>query len=96
MVINSAISPSTGLLQTDNTSTKTSDSLFDRMFDAVDNLNTTQVHANTKMEDVISGKSEDSHGALIGLEKADIQMQLAVTVRDKVLQGYQQMINMQI
>jgi flagellar hook-basal body complex protein FliE len=95
MKIESTSSPLTELLKTNKT-TQTEDTMFDRMFDTVKEINSTQVQANTKMEDVISGKSEDSHGALIGLEKADIQMQLAVTVRDKLLQGYQQIINMQI
>jgi len=95
MNITSAISPSSEIFQVNNP-VKKGNSSFDRMMDTVEHINTTQVQANTKMEDVIEGKSEDSHGALIGLEKADIQMQFAVTVRDKVTQGYQQIINMQI
>jgi len=71
-------------------------SLFDKMLDTVMNMNENQVKANTKMQDVIMGRSDDSHGALIALEKSELQMQLAVTTRDKLIQGYQQIINMQI
>jgi flagellar hook-basal body complex protein FliE len=70
--------------------------LFDRLWNIVGDMNQNQQQANGKMDDVLTGKSDDSQGALIGLEKADLQLQLAVTVRDKVIQGYQQLINMQM
>lgn len=60
------------------------------------NINETQKYATTLMQDVLAGKSDDTHGALIALEKADMQFQLAVTVRDKMTQGVQSILNMQI
>lgn len=71
-------------------------SAFEKLWDTVEGLNNKQIEANTKIQDVLLGKSDDTHGALIALEKAEIQMQLAVSVRDKLTQGYQQIINMQL
>lgn len=69
---------------------------FDKMLDSVLQMNDTQVNATSKMQEVLAGTSDDTHGALIELEKADFQMQFYVTTRDKLIQGYQTIINMQI
>lgn len=69
---------------------------FDQVFDVINGMNQDQVQANQLMSDVILGKSEDTHGALIALEKASMQMQLATKVRDELIQGYNKLINIQI
>lgn len=69
---------------------------FDQVLNVIQGMNNTQVGANQLMSDVILGKSEDSHGALIALEKASVQMDLAVKVRDELIQGYNKLINIQI
>ena len=69
---------------------------FNQLWDVIGKLNDGQIQADTKIKEVLTGQSDDAHGALIGLEKAEIQMQLAATVRDKLTQGYQQIINMQL
>lgn len=66
------------------------------LMNSIYEINNTQLNANSLVQDVISGNSDNTHGALIALEKADLQMQLAVTTRDKLIQGYQSIINMQI
>ena len=70
--------------------------LFDSMLDSVKAMNHTQIQSTNQMTQVIKGESDDTHGALIALEKADMQLSLGVTVRDKLIQGYQTLMNMQI
>lgn len=70
--------------------------VFDKLWTTIEGMNETQNEGSSKVQDVLLGKSDDTHGALIALEKAELQMQLATTVRDKVTQGYQQIINMQL
>jgi flagellar hook-basal body complex protein FliE len=75
---------------------KVNSSLFDQVLNSVSSMENTQVDAKTQMADVLMGRSDDSHGALIALQKAELQMSFASTVRDKVVQGVNQLFNMQI
>lgn len=69
---------------------------FDQLLNVIESANETQTSANALMSDVILGKSEDTHGAMIALEKASIQMELMVKVRDQLTEGYNKLINIQI
>lgn len=69
---------------------------FGKVFDIVSEANQNQHQANKMMSDVLLGKSEDTHGALIALEKVSIQMELMVKVRDELIQGYNKLMNIQI
>jgi flagellar hook-basal body complex protein FliE len=80
----------------DSTVSVPNQSGFDTLWNTINNINTTQTTANSQVQDVITGKSDDTHGALIALEKAELQMQLANVVREKLTSGYQQIMNMQI
>lgn len=91
--INNSLTPSS---MTNTETSKTSKGGFDSVWELVANMNTQQVQANNHMSQVILGKSEDTHGALIALEKASMQMQLATKVRDELIQGYNKLINIQI
>lgn len=88
----------TGMLMPDkiNKEKNVNQSGFEKLLDTVSGLDERQKFANKKVEDVLLGKSDDTHGALIALEKAELEMQLATVVRDKFTQGYQQIMNMQI
>ncbi|MGF7535622.1 flagellar hook-basal body complex protein FliE [Bacillus mexicanus] len=70
--------------------------MFEQILDSISSMENTQVQAKTDMADVLSGKSDDSHGALIELQQAELQMSFAASVRDKVVQGVNQLFNMQI
>jgi flagellar hook-basal body complex protein FliE len=43
-----------------------------------------------------SGGEVDLHGAMIALEEADIALKAMVTVRDKVVGAYEQLMNLSI
>lgn len=66
------------------------------IMDTILNMNKEQVESTNLMTDVLNGKSEDTHGALIAAEKANTKMQLAVKIRDELIQTYEKMINIQI
>ncbi len=70
--------------------------MFEQILNSFSAMEKTQVEAKTQMADVLMGRSEDSHGALIALQKAELQMSFASSVRDKVVQGVNQLLNMQI
>ena len=70
--------------------------LFDSLLDSLVAMEETQVEAKSQVADVLMGNSDDSHGALIALQEAELQMSFASSVRDKMVQGVNQLLNMQI
>lgn len=70
--------------------------LFDSLLNSLVTMEETQVDAKSQVADVLMGNSDDSHGALIALQKAELQMSFAGSVRDKMVQGVNQLLNMQI
>lgn len=69
---------------------------FERLWNVISDMNQKQHTSQNLMEDVMTGVSDDHHGAMIALQKSELQMQLAVNVRDKLVQAHNQIINMQI
>lgn len=65
-------------------------------WDFVGDLNETQKVGQQKMSDIMTGKSDDTHGALIAVEKASLYTEIATTVRDKTVYGFNKIMDMQI
>lgn len=70
--------------------------MFEQILDSFSAMEKTQVTAKSEIADVLMGNSDNSHGALIDLQKAELQMNFASAARDKVVQGTNQLLNMQI
>jgi flagellar hook-basal body complex protein FliE len=51
--------------------------------------------AQTQVAQLLNGKGADLHSAMIAVEKADLSFQLMMQVRNKIVQAYQQISNMQ-
>jgi flagellar hook-basal body complex protein FliE len=51
--------------------------------------------ASSKVTDLISGKGQDVHSAMIAVEKADISFQLILQVRNKIVKAYQDISGLQ-
>ena len=45
------------------------------------------------LKDLAAGKNVDLHGTMISLEKADISLRTMVSVRDKLISAYEQIMN---
>jgi flagellar hook-basal body complex protein FliE len=54
-----------------------------------------QGEAQDQVSQLLSGKGADLHSAMIAVEKADLSFQLMMQVRNKIVQAYQQISNMQ-
>lgn len=63
---------------------------------AIEKVDTIQEDADRMVQNVASGKDVNLHGMTISLEKADVALRTMVTVRDKVVEAYQQVMNMSI
>ena len=54
-----------------------------------------QGEAENQVAQLPNGKGADLHTAMIAVEKADLSFQLMMQVRNKIVQAYQQISNMQ-
>jgi flagellar hook-basal body complex protein FliE len=54
------------------------------------------VESDQKTADFISGVSDDIHSVIIAGSKADLALQMTLQVRNKVMDAYKEIMNMQI
>ena len=64
--------------------------------DAIRSVDQSQFHADDKLSDLAAGKDVDIHGTMIAMEEADITLRTMTSVRDKVVEAYQKLMNMSI
>ena len=63
---------------------------------ALDDVNKAQLKADETTKQFLTGEIQDIHQVTIAAEEARIMMQLAVEVRNKVVEAYQEMSRMQV
>lgn len=66
---------------------------------AMDNLKTTNSYLSDAENEEIKfalGETENTHDLTIALQKASTALQYTVAIRDKVLEAYRELMNMQI
>jgi flagellar hook-basal body complex protein FliE len=64
--------------------------------DALQKLNADQIQAGKASEDIATGKSNDITKVAMDIEQATLSLQLAVQVRNKMVDAYQELMRMQI
>lgn len=70
---------------------------FSEMFDnALKKLNDSQVKADNLTHGLITGEIEDIHQVTIAMQEAKLTMELAVEIRNKVIEAYQEISRMQV
>lgn len=62
----------------------------------IEKLNTKQLEADKLTQDLISGQTDDLHTVMIATEEARISLELAVQIRNKVVEAYKEINNMQL
>ncbi len=66
---------------------------------AIDNLNTTNSYLSDAENEKIKwalGETENTHDLTIALQKASTALQYTVAIRDKLLEAYKELIQMQV
>jgi len=66
---------------------------------AIDNLNTTNNYLSDAENEEIKwalGETENTHDLSIALQKASTALQYTVAIRDKLLEAYKELIQMQV
>ena len=71
-------------------------SILDSMMNAVSETNTLQNQAEAAEIQFALGESDNTHDLLIAQTKANTALQYTVAVRDKLIEAYRQIMQMQI
>lgn len=64
--------------------------------EALDYVNETEAESKAANEALLTGESDDIHTALIAAEKAEIAVSYAVEIRNRVVEAYNSIMDMQL
>ncbi|MDN5344426.1 MAG: flagellar hook-basal body complex protein FliE [Clostridia bacterium] len=59
-------------------------------------INTLQQQADALTQEYLAGQVEDVHQVMLALEQANLSLQLAMQVRNKAVEAYQEIARMQV
>ncbi len=71
-------------------------SILDSMMSSIDETNTLQNQAEAAEIQFALGESDNTHDLLIAQTKANVALQYTVAVRDRMIEAYREIMNMQI
>ena len=63
---------------------------------ALDDLTATQNQATDQAQQLATGQAKDISGVVMSVEKASLELQLAVQLRNKGVEAYQEIFRMQV
>jgi flagellar hook-basal body complex protein FliE len=100
MIINSFV-PSSKIFDNVNldnkpANTDTSNSFVDMLKSKLDDVNNQQIAADNATESFIKGDNTDIHNVMLSTEEAKMSLELAVQVRNKIVDAYQELNRMQL
>ena len=81
---------------TDDNKTNSFDSILSAMMQSVDETNDLQNKAESEEIRFALGESDNTHDLAIAQQKAALSLQYTVAVKNKVLEVYKEIMNMQI
>ena len=68
----------------------------DLVADFVGDVNSLQFQAGHAVDQLMSGQAADVHQVMVAVEEAGIALDLMLEIRNRVLEGYQELIRMQL
>lgn len=68
----------------------------DMIQNAINSVDESHKNADQKVEDVVSGRSENIHEVMIAMQKANLSFQLMTEIRNRVIETYQELSRMPI
>lgn len=84
-------------MQTVSSSTLSPEIPFRSLFqDAVSNAEQTNDNLNSKIYELTTGQSDNLHDAIIASQKASLSLDLVVELRNKLLDAYQNIMNISV
>ena len=68
----------------------------DTLADAVGRVDQAQKTADAQVEAFVAGETENTHEVMIAMNQAELHFKLMTEVRNKLLDGYQELMRMQV
>ncbi len=87
---------STKIEAAEESNSENSVSFGDTLKSMIQDTNQSQLDADGKIQELTTGRSKDLHGAVLSMEKADVDFRLLTQVRNKVLEAYREIMRMQV
>jgi flagellar hook-basal body complex protein FliE len=66
------------------------------LMDGVLSLNAAQNESNQLVSNFIAGKGPEVHNLMLNVEKANLSLELAVQIRNKIIDAYNEVMRMQM
>ena len=76
--------------------TKSASNITQTFADALETLSSTQANSDDLLQRLAAGEDVDIHQAMIATEQTDIQFQVAMGIRDRLVTAYQDVMRMQV
>jgi len=71
-------------------------SFADTLAKSIEEVNHLQKEADLAIEKLASGESQNVHGAMLAVNKADTALRMTMQVRNKIVEAYQEVMRMQV
>lgn len=84
------------ITKTAGTDSSSGSSFTDYLKEALNEVESLQSDARQKAREVMSGDAQSIHQSMIADEKAYLALQLAIEVRSKVVEAYQEIMRIQM
>lgn len=63
---------------------------------AIQEVESSQANANQSVQKFLSGEGDDLHSTILATQRADLEFQMFLQVRNKVVSAYQEIMKMQM
>ena len=90
------LSKGSGITDNISKSGESGKSFMSTIMDNLKSVQQTQTDASAKIGQLVSGQETDMASVLITAEKASLEMQFTLAIRNKLVESYQEIIRMQI
>ena len=64
--------------------------------DAIERVQTVQSDASKTVQKFVTGEAEELHSVALGVQRAELEFELFLQVRNKIVQAYQEIMRMQM
>jgi flagellar hook-basal body complex protein FliE len=71
-------------------------SFAETLAESIDKVNDLQKDADTAIENLVSGKTQNIHETMMAVNKADLAFKMTMQVRNKIVEAYQEVLRMQV